>query len=61
MKLKFNQLFGAFALSLLLFACNDSDPEQPLGAYEQGILIMNEGILGQMTEKFIIWTQAQKP
>lgn len=46
MKLKFNQLFGAFALSLLLFACNDSDPEQPLGAYEQGILIMNEGNFG---------------
>lgn len=46
MKLKFNQLLGIFAFSIILISCNDSDPEQPLGAYEQGILIMNEGNFG---------------
>ena len=46
MKLKFNQLVGALALSIFFFSCENSEPEQPLGAYEQGILIMNEGNFG---------------
>lgn len=46
MKLKFNQLSWAFLLSVILFSCNDSGSEQPLGEYEQGILIMNEGNFG---------------
>jgi DNA-binding beta-propeller fold protein YncE len=46
MKLKFNQLLGAFLLNIILFSCSNSDPEQPLGAYEQGVLIMNEGNFG---------------
>ncbi|MFN3997933.1 YncE family protein [Algoriphagus sp.] len=37
---------GALALTFLLFACNDSGKEQPLGAYDTGILIMNEGAFG---------------
>lgn len=46
MKLKLNQLLGAFLLSFILFSCSNSDPDQPRGEYEQGILIMNEGNFG---------------
>ncbi len=46
MKLKFNQLLGVIALSIFLFSCENSAPEKPIGVYEQGILIMNEGNFG---------------
>ncbi|WP_288373735.1 DUF5074 domain-containing protein [uncultured Algoriphagus sp.] len=42
-------LFKPFLISFLaasLFACSESEPERPLGEYEQGILIMNEGAFG---------------
>lgn len=40
-----NQL-GALALIFLLFACDESGTERPLGAYDTGILILNEGSFG---------------
>jgi DNA-binding beta-propeller fold protein YncE len=46
MKFKLNQLSWALGLSLLLFSCNDTGSERPLGEYETGILIMNEGAFG---------------
>lgn len=46
MKLKLHQSIWAFALIFILFACDDSGSERPLGAYETGILIMNEGAFG---------------
>jgi len=42
-------LFKPFLISFLvasLFACSESEPERPLGKYEQGILITNEGAFG---------------
>lgn len=46
MKFKNIQLLRAFLLSFVLFSCSESEPEEPKGAYEQGILIMNEGNFG---------------
>lgn len=46
MKLKLHQSIWAFALIFILFACDDNGSERPLGAYETGILIMNEGAFG---------------
>jgi len=46
MKLKLNQLSWALGLSLLLFSCYDAGSERPIGEYETGILIMNEGAFG---------------
>lgn len=46
MKFKLNQLSWVLVLSLLLFSCDDSGSERPLGEYETGILIMNEGAFG---------------
>jgi DNA-binding beta-propeller fold protein YncE len=46
MKLKLNQLIWALGLSFLLFSCDESGSERPLGEYETGILIMNEGAFG---------------
>ncbi len=43
---RLNQLIWAFALIFLSFSCTESDPERPLGEYETGILIMNEGAFG---------------
>ncbi|WP_439488714.1 YncE family protein [Algoriphagus sp.] len=40
------QLLWAFALISVSFACSDSGDERPLGKYESGILIMNEGSFG---------------
>ncbi|GAA0878801.1 hypothetical protein GCM10009119_17690 [Algoriphagus jejuensis] len=40
-----NQL-GALALIFVLFSCNDNGGEQPLGKYDTGVLIMNEGNFG---------------
>lgn len=40
-----NQL-RALALIFLLFACDESGKERPLGAYDTGILIINEGAFG---------------
>ncbi|WP_026955466.1 YncE family protein [Algoriphagus vanfongensis] len=34
------------ALAFVVFACSDSDPEAPLGEFDSGILIMNEGNFG---------------
>jgi len=41
-----NQLGGALGLIFLLFACNESGNERPLGAYDTGVLIVNEGAFG---------------
>lgn len=40
-----NQL-GTLGLIFILFACNDSGNEKPLGKYDTGVLIMNEGNFG---------------
>ena len=44
--MKLNQLFWAAALVSVSFACSDSGDEKPLGKYDNGILIMNEGNFG---------------
>lgn len=44
--MKLNQLLWAGALVSVSFACSDSGNEKPLGKYENGILIMNEGNFG---------------
>jgi len=44
--MKLNQLLGALALISASFACSDSGEEKPLGKYNNGILIMNEGNFG---------------
>ena len=36
----------AIALLVFAFACNDKDDEKPLGKYDPGVLIMNEGNFG---------------
>jgi DNA-binding beta-propeller fold protein YncE len=46
MKFKLHESIWAFALVFILFACEDSTSDKPLGAYETGILIMNEGAFG---------------
>lgn len=46
MKFKLHQSIWAFALIFTFFACEDGTPERPLGAYEAGILILNEGAFG---------------
>lgn len=37
---------GGLALIFLLFACDESGNERPLGAYDTGVLILNEGAFG---------------
>ncbi|TFV93064.1 surface layer protein [Algoriphagus kandeliae] len=46
--MKFNliRLGKSLSLSLLLFSCIENDPERPLGEFDSGILIMNEGAFG---------------
>ena len=44
--MKLNQLLWAAALVSVSFACSDSGDEKPLGKYDNGILIMNEGNYG---------------
>ena len=44
--MKTNQLSWAFGLLFGISACTDSGQERPLGQYETGILIMNEGAFG---------------
>ncbi|RAI92275.1 YncE family protein [Algoriphagus yeomjeoni] len=44
--MKLNQLLWASALISVSFACSDSGEEKPLGKYDNGILIMNEGNFG---------------
>lgn len=39
-------LSKTFALVFILFSCNDSQPEIPLGEFDSGILILNEGAFG---------------
>lgn len=46
MKFALKNQLGALALIFLLFACEESGTERPLGAYDTGILIMNEGAFG---------------
>ncbi|SDA49328.1 hypothetical protein SAMN03080617_00711 [Algoriphagus alkaliphilus] len=46
MKFTLKNQFGALALIFLLFSCNESGSERPLGVYDTGILIMNEGAFG---------------
>ncbi|PZX49386.1 YncE family protein [Algoriphagus chordae] len=44
--MKLKQLLWASALLSVSFACSDSNDEKPLGKYNNGILIMNEGNFG---------------
>jgi len=44
--MKLKQLLWASALVSVSFACSDSGEEKPLGKYDNGILIMNEGNFG---------------
>lgn len=44
--MNFKQLLWASALISVSFACSDSGEEKPLGKYDNGILIMNEGNFG---------------
>lgn len=44
--MKLKQLLWASALISVSFACSDSGEEKPLGKYDNGILIMNEGNFG---------------
>jgi hypothetical protein len=44
--MKLNQLFWASALIFISSACSDNNAEKPLGKYDNGILIMNEGNFG---------------
>lgn len=44
--MKLNQLLWAAALISVSFACSDSGEDKPLGKYDNGILIMNEGNFG---------------
>ena len=44
--MKLKQLLWAAALVSVSFACSDSGDEKPIGKYENGILIMNEGNFG---------------
>lgn len=46
MKFNYKNQLGALALIFLLFACEESGNERPLGVYDTGILIMNEGSFG---------------
>lgn len=46
MKFTLKSQLGAFALLFVLFSCEDSGKENPLGAYETGVLILNEGAFG---------------
>lgn len=49
MKFKFTKLaFAALTASLLLVSCsdNDDDNQQPLGSYDKGVLILNQGGFG---------------
>lgn len=43
---KLHRSIWAFALIITFFACEENTAERPLGAYETGILIMNEGAFG---------------
>lgn len=46
MKFNFFGLSALLSLSLILFSCMENEPERPLGEYDSGILIMNEGAFG---------------
>lgn len=46
MKFDFKNPVWAFVLLIVLFSCEDSGNEKPLGAYESGVLILNEGAFG---------------
>jgi DNA-binding beta-propeller fold protein YncE len=46
MKYLFKNQLWALALITLLFACENGGDERPLGKYDSGILLMNEGAFG---------------
>ncbi len=46
MKSTLSKLIYTFLIFFVLFSCTETEPEQPLGEYDQGILIMNEGSFG---------------
>ena len=46
MKLTTRLVYGILIGCLSLTACNPSTEERPLGAYDRGVLIMNEGAFG---------------
>jgi len=45
-KMRILQNFWAVAIALTFFACESSDIEIPLGEFERGVLVMNEGNFG---------------
>lgn len=45
-KMRILQNVWAVALAITLFACESSDIEIPLGEFERGVLVMNEGNFG---------------
>ena len=46
MKYLFKNQLWALALITLLFSCDPGADERPLGKYDSGILLMNEGAFG---------------
>jgi len=46
MKFAYKTQLGVLALIFILFSCNDNGEEAPLGKYDTGVLIMNEGNFG---------------
>ncbi|MDF2159224.1 DUF5074 domain-containing protein [Algoriphagus sp. CAU 1675] len=46
MKFNYIRFSKVLALFFILFSCVENEPERPLGEYDSGILIMNEGSFG---------------
>jgi DNA-binding beta-propeller fold protein YncE len=55
MNFKLKTQLWALALLFVLFSCEDSGNERPLGAYESGVLIMNEGAFGANDGEVFHW------
>lgn len=55
MNFKMKTQLWALALLFVLFSCEDSGKERPLGAYETGVLIMNEGAFGTNDGEVYHW------
>ena len=55
MNFKMKTQLWALALLFVFFSCEDSGNERPLGAYETGVLIMNEGAFGTNDGEVYHW------
>ncbi len=44
--MKFSRVIFILSLLVTLYSCDSSDPEDPIGEYQVGVLIMNEGLFG---------------